>query len=258
MLAAERRQLIADRALAEKHVLVSELSRLFDVTEETIRRDLERLEKEGVLTRTYGGAIASRPTNEDLPFTTRNATNQEQKAAIARQALELIQDGDTLMVDPSSTSYELFKLLGAKRGLTVITNSVQALHELGGSGHQVISTGGSLRERSFSLVGPVAENTVRKYHVDKLLMSCKAISAEKGILDSNEPECELKRRMLQQANQVILLVDHSKFDKTAFVKAAELHELDVVVTDRRPADPWPTKLAEAGVDLIYGSSERTD
>lgn len=251
MLAAERRQYIMDIAQNDKRVLVSELSQKFNVTEETIRRDLEKLEKEGILTRTYGGAIINKHTNEDLPFVTRQRANLEIKQAIARKALNYIHDGETLMMDPSSSSMELMKLLKHRSHLTIITNSAVSMHELASTGHQMISTGGTLRASSLSLTGTVAQDTVRKYHVDKLILSCKALSLNKGIMDSNEPESELKRTMLQQAAKVILLADHTKFDKTAFVQLASFSNIDMLITDQEPAPEWIQLLQDQEIELVY-------
>ncbi|MNJ54253.1 Glucitol operon repressor [compost metagenome] len=235
----------------DKRVLVSELSQKFNVTEETIRRDLEKLEKEGIVTRTYGGAITNSHTNEDLPFTTRNATNSEIKRQIAAKALNLINDGDTLMIDPSSTSLELMKLLHQRKNITVITSSIHILQELISSGINIISTGGALRARSMSLVGTSAQETVMKYNVDKVILSCKALSLDKGIMDSNEPECELKKTMLQQAGKALLLADHSKFDKTAFVKLMEFEDIDVLITDQEPEPVWMDMLTENSVEVLF-------
>lgn len=251
MLAAERRQMMISMVHADKRVLVSELSDKFNVTEETIRRDLEKLEKEGIVTRTYGGAILNSHTNEDLPFTTRNATNSEIKQQIASKALDLIHDGDTLMMDPSSTSYELMKLLHQRKNLTVITSSIHILHEFLNSGIQIISTGGTLRPRSMSLVGTNAEEIVKKYNVDKVVMSCKALFLGKGVMDSNEPECELKKAMLRQASKVLLLADHSKFNKTAFVKLMEFDEIDALITDREPEPAWMDMLKEKEIEVVF-------
>lgn len=251
MLAAERRNKIIDLAHQEKRVLVSVLSKMFDVTEETIRRDLEKLEKEGIVTRTYGGAMLNRHTNEDLPFTTRNVMNTDIKQSIAMKAMDLINEGDTLMVDPSSTSFELLQLLSNKNNLTVITNSVNILQHFSGSEMNIVSTGGTLRPRSLSLVGPVAQNTLQRYNVDKAVISCRGIDLNKGITESNEPECELKKHMLQQCDKVILLADHTKFDKAAFIVLSELERLDYLVTDRKPSEEWIHKLAELNIELIY-------
>ncbi|GAB6988803.1 DeoR/GlpR family DNA-binding transcription regulator [Paenibacillus pini] len=251
MLAAQRRQKIIDMLHLNKRVLVSDLSKCFEVTEETIRRDLEKLEKEGVVTRSYGGAMLNRHTNEDLPFSTRNAIHPELKRSIAMKAMELIQDGDTLMVDPSSTALEFMKILGTKRNLTVITNSIHILHDFASSNIQVISTGGSLRACSMSLVGPIAQDTVQKYNVDTVVIGCKGLSMDKGITDSNEPECELKKYMLRQAEKVILLADHSKFNKTAFVKLLDLDRVDYLITDQKPEPEWLEQLAKHNIEVIY-------
>lgn len=251
MLAAERRKKIIDLAHQEKRVLVSVLSKMFNVTEETIRRDLEKLEKEGIVTRTYGGAMLNRHTNEDLPFKTRNEMNADIKQSIAIKALDLIKEGDTLMVDPSSTSFELLQLLSNKNNLTVITNSVNILHHFSGSELNIISTGGTLRPRSLSLVGQVAQNTLQRYNVDKAVISCRGIDLHKGITESNEPECELNRTMLQQCDKVILLADHTKFDKTAFIFLSELERIDYLVTDREPSEQWKRTLRELNIELIY-------
>lgn len=251
MLAAERRKKIIDLVHQDKRVHVSDLSRMFEVTEETIRRDLEKLEKDGILSRTYGGAMLNRHTNEDLPFVTRGAINTDMKRHIALKALDLINDGDTLMVDPSSTSFEFLKLLETKHNLTVITNSINILHEFASSGMNIISSGGSLRHRSLSLVGPVAHDTIERYNVDTAVISCKGIDLERGITDSNEPECELKKYMLRQAEKVVLLVDHTKFNKTAFTKLADLGRVDVLITDRKPADSWLKRFAEEDIEVLY-------
>lgn len=251
MLAIERRQKIIDLIHQDKRVLVADLSKMFEVTEETIRRDLEKLEKEGIVSRTYGGAMLNRHTNEDLPYATRNSINTEIKREIALKAMSLINDGDTLMVDPSSTSFELVKTLNNKNNLTLITNSINILHEFAASGIQIVSTGGSLRARSLSLVGPVSQETVLKYHVDTAIIGCKAIAADKGVMDSNEPECELKKYMLRQADKVILLVDHTKFDKTAFVKLVHWERIDYLVTDREPSGPWLELFAKHNIEVLY-------
>lgn len=155
------------------------------------------------------------------------------------------------MVDPSSTSFEFLKLLGNKSNLTIITNSINILHEFANSSLNIISTGGSLRHRSLSLVGPVAHDTTQRYNVDIAVISCKGIDMEHGVTDSNEPECELKKYMLRQAEKVVLLADHTKFDKTAFAKLVELSRIDVLITDRKPSDTWLKLLSGKNVEVLY-------
>lgn len=252
MLGIERRQKIAEIIHRDRKVYVSDLSQLFNVTEETIRRDLEKLESEGLLTRTYGGAITNQHTIEDLPFPTRTTMNLESKQIIAVKAADLINDGDTIVIDASTTCLELMQTLKkSKQDLTVITNSVKIPSDFIYSDFNIISTGGTLRAHSFALIGPVAQNTIENYYVDIAVMSCKSLSLDKGIMESNEPEGEIKKKMIQQAEKTILLVDHTKFDKTAFVKLFEFEDFDYIVTDREPSNEWLELLRKHNIQLIY-------
>ena len=154
MLAIERKNEILDKLRTEQRVLVSDLAEYYHVTEETIRRDLDKLEKEGYATKTYGGAILGNSTKTDLSYTIRNKTNVEAKNQIAAIASRLIEDGDHLMLDDSSTSLYLAKKLKEKKNLTVITNSVELVMELNGvESWTILLTGGRLKPESLALVG---------------------------------------------------------------------------------------------------------
>ncbi|GER65786.1 putative HTH-type transcriptional regulator YdjF [Weizmannia acidilactici] len=252
MLAFERRDKILNTLYREKKVYVANLAKEFQVTEETIRRDLEKLEKEGIVSRTYGGAVLNLHTNEDLPYQTRFTANIEAKQNIAGKLHPLISDGNTVVADASSTVLEGLKELNhSKEGLVVLTNSAIALSELSQSNINLISTGGTLRKRSNSLVGSLAENAVRHYNVDVALFSCKGISMTHGITDSNEAESNVKKQMLQQASKVILLADHTKFDKIAFVNFVDVSAVDFVVTDEKPSNEWLRYFKEQQVDIIF-------
>jgi DeoR/GlpR family transcriptional regulator of sugar metabolism len=251
MLAVERRQKIVEFIQKDRKVHVSNLSQLFDVTEETIRRDLEKLENENMLSRTYGGAILNQHTNEDLPFPTRKSTNIELKQKIALKATDLIKDGTTIMMDTSTTCLELMPFLQDKRDLTIITNSIKIPYDFSNSNFNIISTGGTLRAYSLALVGPVAQNTLQNYHVDMAIMSCKGLSLDKGIMESNEPESELKKEMIKQAKKIILLVDHFKFDKIAFIKLLDYSDIDYLITDCEPTKTWMDLLSKHNIQVIY-------
>lgn len=138
-----------------------------------------------------------------------------------------------------------------KQDLTLITNSIKILNEFSDSHFQIISTGGELRKKSLSLVGPAAEATVNRYFADIHVFSCKGISLEHGITESNEPEAELKKIMLKNSKMNLLLVDHTKFDKAAFLKLFDLSDIDVLVTDKKPSTEWLEKLKANDVQLIY-------
>ena len=177
MATKERLSVIKQRILAEKRVTVSRLSEEFGVTEETIRRDLEKLETQGLLTRTYGGAVLNTESAyECVSFYKRAALDVEAKQKIARKAAELLQNKTTVAADSSSTVMETLRLLKDRRDMTLLTNSVEALRELSTGEISVVSTGGMLNRSSLSLQGAIAKNTLRNYNVDILLMSCKGLS----------------------------------------------------------------------------------
>jgi len=239
MLAIERKNEILARLRAEQRVLVSELSEYYQVTEETIRRDLEKLEKEGYATKTYGGAILGNSTKTDLSYTIRNRTNVDAKRMIADLIAQSIEDGDHIMLDDSSTSLYIARRIKEKKNLTVITNSLQIVLELADTvGWNILSTGGRLKPESLDLVGHQAEEMIRKYHVDKAIISCKGIDIENGITDSNEYHALLKKAMLSSAHETFLAADSSKFGKTSFIRIEDFSRIDYVVTERSPDAAW--------------------
>ena len=251
MLAIERKNEILDKLRAEQRVLVSDLAEYYHVTEETIRRDLDKLEKEGYATKTYGGAILGNSTKTDLSYTIRNKTNVDAKNQIAAIASRLIEDGDHLMLDDSSTSLYLAKKLKEKKGLTVITNSVELVVELSGvEGWTIILTGGRLKPESLALVGDQTQS-LRRYHVDKAVMSCKGIDLESGVTDSSEFHSQTKHSMLCCAKKRILILDSSKFDKVSFIDIAPLDAFDTVVTNAVPSKAWLDYFADHNIECLY-------
>jgi len=239
VLAIERRSEIMSLLEQNQSVLVAELSRLYAVTEETIRRDLEKLERDGFAEKTYGGAVLKQAVNVDMPFRVRERTNKEEKNIIAQKAAALIEDGDTVMLDSSSTVLGIARYLKQKKNVTVITNSVEALIELANaSGITVISTGGTLREFSLSLVGRTAERMLQNFNVDKAFLSCKGIDMDKGITESNEMEVEIKRAMRRAATKTYFAIDNTKFGKVSFVRLADLRDIDGVITETEPNQIW--------------------
>lgn len=252
MLAIERRREILARLTANGKVLVAELAKDFDVTEETIRRDLEKLDKEGLVSKTYGGAVSKHNAAIDLPYNVRESANVEQKQTIARIVADLIEDGERIMVDSSSTALYVIKKIKEKKNLTVITNSVKILLELADKPDwTVLSTGGILKKNSLSLTGSSAEKMIRSYHVDTAICSCKGLDTELGITDSNENDSLIKQAMFQSAERRILALDTEKFDKKSFVKVGDFSDLDLIVTDSAPAEKWIGFCEERSLKLIY-------
>jgi len=252
MLAIERRNAILARLSAEGKVIVSELSAEFDVTEETIRRDLEKLDKEGLAKKTYGGAVVNQSLNTDLPYSVRKRSNVELKEAIAEKISQMIHDGDYIMLDASSTAIYVTKYIKHLKNITLITNSVEILLELADKDDwNVLSTGGTLKKGALSLVGASAERMIRSFHVDLAVCSSKGIDINMGITDSNEKDSEIKRAIFASATKKVLAVDSSKFDKISFVRVGDINDIDTVVTDAEPSTRWIDYLKEKDVELIY-------
>lgn len=252
MLAIERKNEILDKLRAEQRVLVSDLAAHYNVTEETIRRDLDKLEKEGYATKTYGGAILGNSTKTDLSYTIRNKTNVDAKTQIALLAAALVEDGDHLMLDDSSTSLYLAKKLKDKKNLTVITNSVELVVELSGiEGWNIMLTGGRLKSDSLALIGDQTQQMLHRFHVDTAIMSCKGIDMASGVTDSSEFHSQTKQSMIGCARKRILIVDNSKFDKVSFIDIAPIETYDVVVTNIAPSREWLQYFADHNVTCLY-------
>ncbi|WP_411682343.1 DeoR/GlpR family DNA-binding transcription regulator [Clostridium thailandense] len=251
MRAKERHNIIKQLLTNNKKVLVSELSDKLDVTEETIRRDLEKLETEGILTRTYGGAVLKEGSFEGVNFYKRATINLEEKQKIAIKAIELLKNKPTIAADSSSTVIEALKLIRNQKDVVLLTNSTEVLREFTQSELTIVSTGGIFNKNSLSLQGSLAKDMIRKYNVDILLISCKGLDKEKGALDSNEVEVEFKKVLVQQASEVALLVDHTKFDRSAFVQLVDFKNIDYVVTDKCPDETWMQFFEENEIKVLY-------
>jgi len=253
MLAIERKNEILETLQKEQSVLVADLSQKYDVTEETIRRDLEKLEKEGYVKKTYGGAVLNTNRIIDLPLRIREKRNRKEKTVIATKVAELIEEGDSVMLDSSSTSLIIAQQLKKHKNLTVITNSVEVLIELSGNeGIKVISTGGILRDASLSLVGKSAREVLNRYNVDKAVISCKGVDIDKGVTDSNDREADVKRGMCSRAKMVILAADNSKIGGVFFVKVTDMERGNILVTDKKLSSEYNEYFEQIGVQVITG------
>jgi DeoR/GlpR family transcriptional regulator of sugar metabolism len=256
MLAVERRKLILEKVHEEKKVIVSELSREFDVSEETIRRDLDKLADEGHIIKSYGGAVINEIGSIDLPFNVRWKANSLGKQKIADLINREIRDGDHIFLDASTTAVFIAKNIKQKNHLTVITNSIENLLELSDvSGWDIISTGGLLKPGSMSLLGKKATDSIERYNAEKVFLSCKGIDLDKGVTEGNEETASVKQAMLEAAGKVYLAVDSSKFDKVAFSRICPLTRIDVVVTDKRPDERWLLYFEEYEIECIYPEEE---
>jgi DeoR/GlpR family transcriptional regulator of sugar metabolism len=252
VLALERRGLIKAKLAADGNVVVADLAREFSVTEETIRRDLDKLEQEGHARKTYGGAVRTDSSQFDLPYRVRSQTNVESKRAMAAIAARLVTDGATIALDASSSAAFVARAIEPKRTLSIITNSVGMLTELAGkTSWNILSTGGILKGNGLALVGRQAERMVEGYHVETAFFSCRGLDETMGFMDSNEPDAEIKRAFIRQADKTIFLVDSSKFDRRSFVTIAGIAGASVIITNAKPSAEWLERLQDNGVEVLY-------
>lgn len=252
MAGKERQMLIRQTVQTEKKVSVSELSRMCRVTEETIRRDLDKLEAEGIVTRIHGGAIWNEGAQkEGIHFYRRLSRHLREKQMIARNTASLLEGKSTIIADSSTTVAEALKIIPDTQEITIVTNSTEVFREFQQSSFNIISTGGEFNKKALSLQGQLAKSNVEKYNVELALISCKGLSIDKGVLDSNESEAEIKKAMLLQAQEVALLADYSKFDQSAFVQLIDLRRVNYLITDREPAAEWVEFCKENAIQLIY-------
>jgi DeoR/GlpR family transcriptional regulator of sugar metabolism len=230
-------------------VKVSDLSGRFQVSEETVRRDLERLEQDGVVRRIYGGAVRVSGRAMELSFQKRQARNLEQKRRIAMLAKEMISDGESILMDSSTSALELARALPHMR-ITVLTNAVTTVIELANKGIEVMSTGGMLRQNNLSFVGPIAERALEGYYVDKAFLSCRGLTLREGATDASDLEVELKRRMLRSARRAILLADSTKFGQVGFCSICPLSEFHAVITDNKAPTHVVDAVRDSGVTVL--------
>jgi len=251
LLAIERQNKILANLQIHQTALVSELSKEYSVTEETIRRDLEKLEKRGLIKKTYGGAVFGHDTSMDIPFRNRETGNQEENMYMAKLAVSQISDGETLMLDSSPVSLCTARLLKQRADLTIITNSVEVLMNFAFIKNiKVISTGGLLRKNDYALAGTAAEQVLQNFHVDKAIISCTAIHREYGLTEADEQEAQIKHMMAKSAKQVIALVSSNKFDNVSFVHFLEAGQIHTLITDTSPSTNWRNYLKQNQIELI--------
>ena len=232
MFALERQKRILELLEENGSVWVSRLSVELGVTEETVRRDLEKLEAQEALMRTHGGAVPVSQTSYELSYEKRKRTNVDVKQKLAKAASAHVMAGDTVFLDASTTTFYMARELKGLRNLTVITNSVRIVSELAGcDGIKLIAVGGVVSDNQ-SYVGDIAVQTIeREYFAGKMFFSSKGVTAAAGILDSNEFECATKAAMLKNCEEAYYLCDSSKIGKVGFLKLAGFEQIQHVITD---------------------------
>ena len=237
MALSERHNQIVTVLDQYKKVSVEDLARLVYASPATIRRDLQVLEEQGLLKRVRGGAVSVKGDHFDLPVYLRTSSNQWEKEYIAQLAMQFINNSSTYFFDSSSTCCFLAQKLSECSGITVATTGLGILSILKGfAGVRLISFGGEVRKNYDEFAGAMTMANIAQFHADTLFMSCRGLSFQAGATETNGMNAAIKRQMIKHSKRCILLCDSTKFDQEFFYKAADIEEIDWVVTDRKPED----------------------
>ena len=252
MLSEERRAVLINQLRENGYVQATEIAAQLNVSSATIRRDLVQLQEEGFCTRTRGGAVrSSQSTTLELPYELKKQKFVIEKEKIAREAVKLIENGDTLILDSGSTTYALARLLTEKQRLTVVTNDLQIATLLAANSNiHLICTGGIARPFVFTLQGTEVVDFIQTLRVDKTFLGADAIHADGSIGNVNIEEVAIKRAMIKAASSVMLLVDSSKFSVKGFAEIGTLADVDMVITDENCPGKMKTVIKESSTKLI--------
>lgn len=238
MLSIQRRNEIKIIMFEKGSVTVSEMAERFNVSHETIRRDFEVLEVEGFLTKAYGGAVLKKHVKADVEYQVLEGLFLDNKQRIAKKAAEFIFPSDCIFMDYSTTVFQLLHEIKNQK-LTIMTNSLKVLTELAQYNNiKTVATGGEFDPDNYSFLGRMAEKYITNFHLDKAFISGRAIAMKNGLSDKNEREADIHRSMIENADSVYLLMDHTKFDKEAFVHTCDFEKITGIITDFRLSDAW--------------------
>ena len=242
--------------LKEKtRISLDELCEVFNVSKNTIRRDIAQLEEQGAIRKVYGGVVLEKSNIRSLePFSAREIRYINEKKKIAAAAAACINEGDVIYIDSGTTTMHMIPHLAAKNFLTVVTASVYVL-ELASqySNLNVVATGGNLQSLIKAFVGPSVLSCIKNFNFSKVFLAATGVSLEHGATNASPLECEVKQCLVQKSCSKYLLVDHSKFDVASLMTYSNLTDLDNIVTDKTPSEKYVNYFKENGINLIVAN-----
>lgn len=252
MFAEERKLKILDRLNQNKKVTVTELVHLFKVSSATVRSDLRELNDKGQIIRTHGGAIIETGAGFEPDTEQKRDLNLAAKQQIARLAIDLINNGDTVIFDTGTTTLELAKLLNQRHRITAVTNDFEITRVLEDMNSiSVVMLGGELRKNFHCTVGAAGINMLAQLSVDKAFMGTNSLSISKGASTPNIQQAEIKKAMIASAKKVILLCSNRKLGRDSFAHFASLDQIDSLIIDKLDVDE-KFEFEERGVEVLTG------
>ncbi len=256
MLPNLRRDKILELLKEDGSAKVADLARIFKVTEVTIRQDLDKLEKEGLIVKEHGGAYLKNVEDQVRNFTLVHQENMEQKALIAEKCLEYIESGDTIILDSGSTTTEIAKKLIGLKNLTVITNALNIALMLGAApGIEVIVTGGEFKPPTLSLTGQKAADFFKGLNVQKLFLATAGISLKSGLTYPSISDLVVKKAMIDAADITYLVADSTKIGKSALASLGALSLIDFIITDPGIEEKHKSVFQEHEIELIIADAK---
>jgi len=250
--AVERKAMILQRINSAGYISIKDLAQEIEVSEMTIRRDLDSLERTNLVKRKYGKAFSVRGTSYEPTYEERALQNRDLKAILGKLGASLVKDGDSITFDTGTTVFAVAENLTQSHNLTVVTHSLNIVDLFKSSTtiEEIIVLGGVLRREENSMVGDLALSGIQNFYTDKLFLGVGGINQNLDLTEFNYDDAMVKRQYLTHAQEVILLADSSKFTKTAFVKFGNLKDVDILITDKLPPQPFLTLLKELNVKIL--------
>jgi DeoR family transcriptional regulator, aga operon transcriptional repressor len=250
MLNEERRRSILEQIHQDGRVLVTDLAEHFQTSQITIRKDLEVLDGQGLIQRTHGGALPVRDgALLDPSLREKEKLHRKEKLRIAAAAAKLVEEGQSILLDSGTTTTAVARALKDFAKLTVITNAINIAAELAGARVEVILTGGTLRKNSFSLVGPLAEQTIRQLSADILFLGVDGFDTKAGLFTPNVLEAQVNRCMVEVTRKTIAVCDSSKFGRRSLCNIMPASAVQQVITDKNISKQDLHALRDAGVSV---------
>ena len=254
LLAVDRRLKILETVAEEQTIQVVELAARFRVSEMTIRRDIKRLERDGFLRRTYGGATAHLTRSLELGFNSRALSSAREKRLIGMAAAHLVADASSIFIGIGTTCEQFGRYIRDRSDLTVVTSSLPIASQLGTRSIHTVVLGGTVRRDELSCIGPAARETLIRYRFDVAVISAAGVSAETGVTDIVDEEADIHRKAIELARRVIVLADGSKLGLVALATVASASEISTLVTDECADQSQLQALRELGVEVVIATA----
>ncbi|MFQ8601710.1 MAG: DeoR/GlpR family DNA-binding transcription regulator [Anaerovoracaceae bacterium] len=250
MLPHERYQELIKYLKQHGIIKIDKLMDMFNISIETARRDLNYLERQGVIKKIYGGATLVEQEITEPATSERLLKNLPEKTSIGKKCAEFVNDGDSVLLEVGTTVLQTAKFLKTKKNLTIITNSIHAVNELMDTDFDIYIIGGKMRHGEGSISGAVSMFELENFHISKAVLSAAGITLEHGLSDFNIEEALVRRKVIEQAKEVILTADSSKFGRDVLAHICPISAVDLIITDDKLPDIILSRFEDANVNIV--------